>query len=245
MDKLKKMAPALRAISLAQGLDILYRDLYPLWLALPMVAVAALAVILCDVVPWLRSMRRMSPSPAQAPAPTLGEVATRLEACDAKLRAACVPVVPEAPGEAASVECPTIDNTCDPGWSRPTLDGVPLPGTYVVCTSVSLLPPLAGQTRRRVSYRIECANKATREAVRAWLDAMRNEGMVPHLLHDPRLSSLALDRVISATIGAWYRPPTTRRHWVIEVAFQEPVHVHVHGEAGILASDPSGLRATR
>lgn len=135
-------------------------------------------------------------------------------------------------------------------WTRPTLDGVPIPGTRVVMTSetaramkveqaqqvgyAGAFTAVRGEEMPTLDYRIECADQATRAAVRTWLEVMRigqkqrAQGTVGSIFkpatyrfQDAHVEHLEIKLVICARIGRWYRPNERSNLWAVNVSFAE------------------------
>lgn len=135
-------------------------------------------------------------------------------------------------------------------WTRPTLDGIPIPGTRVVCTAggdrtlkveqaqqvgyAGAFTAVRGEEMPTLTYRIECADRATREAVKPWLEVMRlgqqkkGQGIVGQIFkpatyrfQDAHVEHNGINQVIMKRIGRWYRPNEKSNLWAIDVEFAE------------------------
>lgn len=135
-------------------------------------------------------------------------------------------------------------------WEHPTLDGIPMPGTRVVRTGggerelkieqaqqvgfAGAFTAVRGEEMVTISYRIECADKATRAAVVPWLVVMRMgqekkaTGSVGQIFkpavyrfYDPALEHNRIGSVVVHKIGGWYRPNEKSNLWAVDVSFKE------------------------
>ncbi|MFO0588839.1 MAG: hypothetical protein U0441_14915 [Polyangiaceae bacterium] len=111
-------------------------------------------------------------------------------------------------------------------WDHPTLEGQPIPGTRVVRTSggdrsqkveQQQQPGYAGaftmvklEDMATVSYRIECVDKAARDAVKPFLEVLRKgQKQRPkpavYRFSDPALEHNEIRSVVVQSIGGWTR----------------------------------------
>lgn len=150
------------------------------------------------------------------------------------------------------------DSSENPGiYEHPTLDGIPIPGTCVtrqqggdrdIKVEQQQQPGFAGaftmvrgEEMALVTYQIECVDKASRDAVRAWLPAMRaaqkaRQGgylrPTAFRFSDPALEHCEIRSVIVKTIGGWVRVKPSNK-WTIDVTFAEwKKRVPIGGAAG-------------
>lgn len=135
-------------------------------------------------------------------------------------------------------------------WEHPTLEGIPMPGTRVVRTGggdrelkieqaqqvgyAGAFTAVRGEEMVVIGYRIECADRATREAVKPWLQVMRlgqekrgvgTTGQIfkpaVYRFYDPALEHNKINSVVVHKIGGWYRPSEKSNLWAVDVSFKE------------------------
>lgn len=126
-------------------------------------------------------------------------------------------------------------------YEHPTLDNIPIPGTRVVRTGggertmkveQQQQPGFAGaftlvkmEDMATVSYRIDCADKPARDAVNAWLPAMRaaqKSWPKPTVfrLYDPALEHNEIRNVIVQKVGGWQKEYKSGM-WSVDIALAE------------------------
>jgi len=126
-------------------------------------------------------------------------------------------------------------------YEHPTLDDVPIPGTRVVRTQggdrqmkveQQQQPGFAGaftivkiEEMAALSYAIECADKAARDAVKAWLPAMRaaqkkRPKPTAFRFYDPALEHNEIKNVVVQQIGGWTKDDKSGK-WTVTIAFAE------------------------
>ena len=130
-------------------------------------------------------------------------------------------------------------------YEHPTLEGVPIPGTRVVRLQggdrdmkveqqqqpgfAGAFTVVRGEEMALMTYRIECADKASRDAVRAWLPAMRAAQKArsggyfkptAFRFSDPAIEHNEVKSVVVKTIGGWERTEKSNL-WSVTVTFAE------------------------
>lgn len=138
-------------------------------------------------------------------------------------------------------------------YEHPTLENIPIPGTRVVRTQggersmkveQQQQPGYAGafttvkiEDMATITYRIDCADKAARDAVKAWLPAMRaaqkaRPKPTAFAFYDPALEHNEIKSVIVSLIGGWDHNEKTDM-WSVVITFAESKkRVPVGGGAG-------------
>lgn len=138
-------------------------------------------------------------------------------------------------------------------YEHPTLDSIPIPGTRVVRTGggertmkveQQQQPGFAGaftlvkiEDMATVSYRIDCADKPARDAVNAWLPAMRaaqksRPKPTVFRFYDPALEHNEIRNVIVQRVGGWQKDDKSGM-WSVDVALAEwKKRVPIGGAAG-------------
>lgn len=126
-------------------------------------------------------------------------------------------------------------------YEHPALENVPIPGTRVVRTGggersqkveQQQQPGFAGaftlvkiEDMATVSYRIECADKPARDAVRSFLEVLRKgQKQRPrpavYRFSDPALEHNEIRSVVVSSLGGWTKADPSGL-WSVEVTFSE------------------------